>query len=368
MTAEAQEGAGFFSEDYASARRRFRDSAEALGASVSAIPISGDGPGGLPLTIEVARLGPADADRLLIVSSGLHGVEGFFGSAAQLAWMSARGAEAAKEAKASVLLLHGLCPYGFAWLRRFDGDNIDSNRNFLLNGETYAGAPPRYAALDPLLNPKGPPGFLDEPIFLGRASLSIARWGMPALKQAVAGGQYDYPLGLFYGGSGPSELHRALDGRIDGWVGPAVEVRHVDFHTGLGPWATHRLLVDNGQGEERLSKLRAVFDGDRVDAHRPNAGVFYDAKGDINRWMRARLPDRDVISVCAEFGTYPPLKVLGALRAENRAHLHLPEEGPGRDAAKRRCLEAFAPRDPSWRDTVVRNAVSIIEKARVMPN
>ncbi len=65
---------------------------------------------------------------------GLHGVEGFFGSAVQLAclehWLSAEAPSV------KYVFLHGLNPYGFAWRRRFDENNVDPNRNFLLRANT----------------------------------------------------------------------------------------------------------------------------------------------------------------------------------------------------------------------------------------
>ena len=91
----------------------------------------------------------------------------------------------------ALVLIHALNPYGFAWVRRANEENVDLNRNFLLAGEPYAGSPARYAALDALLNPKHPPRRLD--LFRLRAMASILRHGMPQLKQAVAGGQYDFP-------------------------------------------------------------------------------------------------------------------------------------------------------------------------------
>ena len=53
------------------------------------------------------------------------------------------------------VLLHALNPFGFAWRRRVNEDNVDLNRNFLLDDEGYVGCPDGYAHLDPLLLPAG---------------------------------------------------------------------------------------------------------------------------------------------------------------------------------------------------------------------
>ena len=71
-------------------------------------------------------------DRALIVSSGLHGVEGPFGSAVQVAALPHLAA--LHESGMRVVLIHALNPYGFAWGRRVDAANVDLNRAFRWDG------------------------------------------------------------------------------------------------------------------------------------------------------------------------------------------------------------------------------------------
>lgn len=61
-------------------------------------------------------------------------------------------------------------------------------------------------------------------------------------------------------------------------------------------------------------------------------------------------------SVTQEFGTCSPLRVLHALREENRWHHY----GSGSIAhpAKQRLRRVFAPEEGQWRETVVRRGVS----------
>jgi hypothetical protein len=64
-----------------------------------------------------------------------------------------------------------------------------------------------------------------------------------------------------------------------------------------------------------------------------------------------------------EFGTYSGVRVLGALRAENRAYFFAPAEARVRRRASRRLLHTFVPRAPAWRDAVVRTGVLMIDRA-----
>ena len=187
---------------------------------------------------------------------------------------------------------------------------------------------------------------------------------MTDLKAAVAGGQYDYPRGIFFGGHGPSQLHRILIENLPRWVGEARSVLHLDFHTGLGPWATYRLLLDP-QVKPRSGRVGPadVRAGARRPL-RPGRDLAYPTRGDIGTWCRSLFPDRGYDYVCAEFGTYPPLRMIAALRAENQAHHGLSPDDPASLRAKRRLKEVFAPSDPAWRGKTVSEALDLLDQAR----
>ena len=102
--------------DYVTARGRFRETL-ANRARVESLTV----PGGPDLTMDVARLGPANAERLLIVSSGLHGSEGPFGSGVQLALLNRPW-----PADVPLLLIHARNPFGIRVKRgRGNGRHAD---------------------------------------------------------------------------------------------------------------------------------------------------------------------------------------------------------------------------------------------------
>jgi|SRR6266571_7541361 len=78
--------------NYHEARDAFRRAAQELNAQIEThVVLSGAEYGG-DLTIDVALVGVANPDWSLVLSSGLHGIEGFFGSAIQTAYMRHREA------------------------------------------------------------------------------------------------------------------------------------------------------------------------------------------------------------------------------------------------------------------------------------
>ena len=159
------------------ARERFRASVSKIGWDLESYSIGVAGPDGEDLTIDVGISGGGSADRLLLVSSGLHGVEGFFGSAAQLAMLERWQPSELRPIKC--VLIHGLNPYGFAHTRRFDENNVDPNRSFRLADDRFEGAANGYVKLNSLLNPRRPPFPLDP--FPVQAAWLVARHGLQIL-------------------------------------------------------------------------------------------------------------------------------------------------------------------------------------------
>jgi hypothetical protein len=352
--------ASLFSPDYITARTRFREAAARLGCQVQAHPIDTKGPDGEDLTIDVAIAAGTRPDRALVVSSGIHGVEGFFGSAVQLGVLEDWIRDGGTPATIRCVFLHTLNPFGFAWRRRVNEANVDLNRNLLQDGEAFAGSPDGYARFDSLLNPRRCPSRW-EPVTL-KMLAAIARYGMPALKQAVAAGQYDYPQGLFYGGDRPSRLREILSARFDEWLGGSTEVMHLDFHTGLGLRASCKLLIDYPLTDTGHRRLSAWFGTDSYEVVH-SRGVAYAARGTLGQWCVGRRRRLDYLHATAEFGTYKPVTVVAGLRAENQAHHWCEWQDPSTERAKDRLVELFCPRSEDWRRRVLARGHQLVTQA-----
>jgi len=343
----------FFSPDYATARSRFRSAAQAAGAALEALTLDARGPRGEELSIDVARLGAAAAPRVLLHTCGLHGVEGFAGAAVQLAVL---GRAPAAPAGCALVLVHVLNPYGMAWLRRANENNVDLNRNFLGRGERWEGAPALYSRLDRLLNPPTAP----EPgRFRWRLAAAALRHGPRALKQAIAEGQYEFPRGLFYGGRmlepGPrlylDFLRRTL-ARTDYLLA-------LDLHAGLGPRGEETLILESGAGATPAVELARALGRRLVD---PAAGrAAYRIRGGMGGALPSALPRARMDFVLQEIGTRPALTVMQALREENRCHHH----GGAALAhpAKQALLEVFSPSSPLWRRQAVEKGSALVHAA-----
>jgi hypothetical protein len=343
----AYHGSDAFSPDYFRARQRFMESARAVGAGLESHSISAAGPRGEELSIDVARIGDERATSVLVVTSGLHGVEGFLGSAVQFDLLRRWMLNSFPGDKVRLVMIHALNPWGFAHLRRVNEDNVDPNRNLITANDSYARAPEGYAHVDPFLNPRRPPTPFADLLFMLLGAGQICRLGMRQCKQIVATGQYEYPYGLFYGGQHPIQSHCVMKQNLDRWLEKAERVLHLDFHSGLGRWGTHCLLLDMPIEAGRMRWLNRVFPDTSIE---PFAGPLagYGVRGSLGQWSQGMLPNCEYTYLCAEFGTYSPLRVL---------------QGPVRQRAKQRLAELFCPASTSWRRQALHGALHLVQQA-----
>ena len=339
----------FFSPDYFAARDRCRELVRTGGGRLETISIDAKGPKNEDLSIDIAWFGVASPRRVLLHSSGVHGVEGFAGSAIQLQLLT----DLPRLSKDSALVIvHVLNPYGMTWLRRFNENNVDLNRNFLGN-DAYIGVPPAYAQLDRFLNPQTPPA---SDLFTLKAGWLILRHGMPALKQAVVGGQYEYPKGLFFGGKHLEQGPRKYKSFLTQHLADAERIIVLDVHTGLGKYAEDTLLAE----EKDYDTLHAMF-GERVAPSNAEESPAYRIRGAANGVVFQAVPKANVFAVTQEFGTYGPTRVLHALREENRWHHY--GGGTLGHPTKQILKETFYPQDETWRGRVLRRGKELLVQA-----
>jgi Protein of unknown function (DUF2817) len=328
---------------YAEGAARFRAAAEAAGAALERYEHGLHGPDGDALAIDVARLGPTAADAVLVVMSGTHGVEGFAGSACQAQWLE-RCARGGTDAGPGVLLVHALNPYGFAWVRRVNEDNVDLNRNCV----DFSTPLPENPGYDELADALVPDRWDQETqdITTKRIFDYAARYGFPALQAAISGGQYRHPTGLFYGGAKPTWSCETLDEIVDAHLGRARRVAVVDLHTGLGPFGVGELLGPRPMTPV-WKRARSWYGGLTTpgEAESVSAAV----SGDVLDGIERRLPDDvEYTPVAIEWGTVDIVEVLQALRGDAWLHAHGDPKGSDAPPIKAALRAAFAPDDPEW--------------------
>lgn len=341
-----------FAADYFAARECFQRLSP---VEVISLPLAIAGPRGESLSIDIVWLGSRAARRVVLVTSGIHGVEGFAGSALQCALL-ARAPRI--PADAALVLVHALNPWGFAHLRRVNERNVDLNRNFLLEDRLFTGAAAGYQMLDAFLNPSSPPA--NDGFYL-RALATLIRHGMAPLRAAIASGQYQYPRGLFYGGLGLEPGARLYLDWLRARVSGAQRLVAIDIHTGLGRFGAMTVFADRATAPERARRIGRLLGEPVVGAEAAARGGGYLTRGSLDMCMREALPVASADCLTVEFGTYPGIAMLHALREENRWH-HF-GEGTLTHPAKQRLRAAFCPDSERWRAAVLERGTRLLERA-----
>jgi len=338
---------------YKAARARFLATADEAGAEVASFAHPLRGLEGEELAVDVATLGARDAVKTLVIVSGTHGAEGYAGSALQSWWLSNRADQINPEV--GVVLVHGLNPYGFSWIRRVTEDNVDLNRNFV----DWA-KPPANDGYDDIADILVPEAWDEVTIETTTTRLweMAAEFGLPKFQEIVSKGQYTNPDGIFYGGTGPVWSARWLTEQLPDLVGSTQRLGILDLHTGLGPWGHGELISSDDQGDpgfERSVKwwgdVRSMGDGDSVSAN---------LNGDWIMGVSDLLGERmEVTAVALEYGTVDTVNVLQALRAD--AWLHAGVDGPGPNPdrlegateIRAQVRAAFSDDDPAWLTKII---------------
>ena len=250
-----------------------------------------------------------------------------------------------------MLHIHAINPWGMAWDRRQQEDNVDLNRHYI----DFANPPDDrdYAKLYSYV-------MCDEKNAERRreadAALDAYRLEHGRLKYGMTlqGGQYSFPDAPSYGGSQPTWSRRVIDEIFERYCAKAQRVAILDIHTGYGPYGYGIPLWHMPDGPQ-LAKARFMFGptleaplaGDRSHEEFIQHGHFYG-------YCESRLAKADVVAMCLEFG--------GEWLAEGqRARLERKDAlqwrsvdrlSPEARAARRRWRDLHCPDSDDWREMV----------------
>ena len=358
-----QLGERAFSDTYEQARRKFIDAAQAAGLQVDRKIHPLRGAQGEELAMDIVRDGPADAESVLVLSSGCHGVEGFCGSGVQVAALhDASWRARARDRGIAVVYVHALNPWGFSHFGRTTHENIDLNRNF----HDFTQALPvnaGYRQMHPLLVPgEWPPSQAGQDAY----RRYIDDVGLPAAQAALSGGQHEFEDGLFYGGRAPSWSNDTIRAVLREQAGRAARLAWIDFHTGLGPEGVGERIYAGRNDPVAIARARAWWDG---GGSTPLTSIYDGTStsafltGLMSHSAYDECPQAEFTAMALEYGTVPLMETFEALRAEQWLRRH-----PGTAAAraaeiKRRVRDAFFIDTPQWKQKVLVQALEAMHQA-----
>jgi len=340
---------------YTQARARFVEAVRAAGGGVvQSILSPSQGPSGEPLFVDVARVGPSEASRRLVLLSGVHGVEGLCGSMLQSTFLEA-GRISAIAPDTAVVLIHAVNPFGFSWGRRVTEEGVDLNRNFVDFDGSLPVNPEFDAHLADLLTP--------NPARRHSADEELMRWFIArgaTARGIVAGGQFDHPKAPFYGGRAPTWARTTLESVLRAHVAEADRLAVIDYHTGLGAKGTGQLIGSSSALPDEIAAGRAAWGASYVSPG-GNGSVSYRLVGDALGAVRQLSKASVYAAAVHEFGTVSELEVMSALRDDHGAHLTGSESDVLR--ARAAMISAFFPSGDDWVSDVCTAAAEAVASA-----
>lgn len=347
-----------YPDNYESARDNFRALSAELHATyqnVQYYPLWVPSETDSDLTIDVCYI-PAQADslNLLILSSGVHGVEGYVGHAAQLLFLENYLSDEFLQ-NTGVLLIHAVNPYGFKYTRRVTENNVDMNRNSPSTEDLYETQNEGYSQVYDLINPqkKVKVGSLENRFFFVKAINEIRKASLPVLRQAVLQGQYTYPEGLYFGGQGPEPQIELLKPVISEISLPYERIMMLDLHTGYGERGKLHLFP-NPMEDDKRRKLESMFDGFDIDWG--DSDDFYTVTGDFAGFVGTLSQGKEYYPMVFEYGTLNSQTTMGSLKSihimilENQGYQHGFRSEKDSLRVKADIREMYYPESENWRN------------------
>jgi hypothetical protein len=313
-------------------------------------------PDGTPLATDTAWIGAADAENLLVILGGTHGIEGFAGTAV-ICDLLACLTHGQLPGNLAVLCVHALNPWGYAWHRRCDADGVDLNRNCIDFGQQLP-RNPGYEELRPALF---------EPDSKRRQQAFqayIDTWGQTAFEIAVSGGQYHDPTGPFYGGNRPAHGRRVVETLIADYRLGEKRLGVIDVHTGLGEWGNGEIICDHQPGSDGADTARRWY-GARCTLPALGTSSSVPKTGLLDYAWHAIMPTGSCY-ITLEYGTYATQELFEVLLADHRfwaEHGAAAARHPERAALVEHMRAHFCPDDREWRRQVLLQARRAIRQA-----
>ena len=346
-----------FPESYEASRARFIRDFELLrpkwdSSRLESYPLKTDP----SLSIDYAWAEPRKKENLIIISTGLHGIEGYVGSVMLKIFMDEFAPKLNPE-NTGLLLVHAINPYGMKNRRRYNENNADLNRNFLWDENFDPKINPDYEPLTPLLNPARPIANLlaSDIAFIARLIGRIVKLGILRIRQGTLSGQYRHPRGIQFGGDSTQESTQVMRGLFQRAIDEYEQVIHLDMHTGYGP--RYQMSMVNSTREPASGpELTRRFNYPLITAATPSD--FYSVTGDITEYFYQlrdeKYPSKKIFATCFEFGTFGAglpnqIRSMRATILENRLFQYGARSETLRSAVRKEYEELFFPAETKWR-------------------
>lgn len=353
---------------YTAYRTRFLNTVKERGGILTHYEHPLKGRDGETLYTDVAQFGNPEAKKWLIIISGTHGVEGYYGSMCQNLYLQELDLDNL-DPDTALLFVHLINPWGTSWQRRVNEDNVDLNRNFidfdkeLPENTVYKRVSALFsrAALDPNYRAQAKKVWDEAENELGRASL----------QSQVQAGQHHDPDGIFYAGNKATWSNVTLHNIIENLPDSCTDAICMDLHTGAGEYGHPMLMAISDREYPGIADAKALFGPwlyvvITAMGNTSDTGVSASTDGYVSKTLVNLMEDKRFMQLVIECGTYTYPLVESPIMQDN--YLHISGDDPRGETefgkeAKRKLLEFFFPHDQDWRETAWLRTKQIFNRA-----
>ena len=203
--------------------------------------------------------------------------------------------------------------------------------------------------------------------FMAKAIKQIADKGMPALLQAFAQGQYQFPEGIYFGGKDFEQQVDIVSGVLKEKSASYSTVLSIDLHTGFGERGELHLFPNPVDDENIRKSMESIFEGYQIDWG--DSDNFYTVSGQFVEYIGELLPDKTSIPMVMEFGTLNTSKTVGSVKSahisivENQGFHYGYKSDKDSIKAKNAYYEMFYPPSGKWRTNAIIVSKEMISSA-----
>lgn len=311
----------------------------------------------------------------IIINSGIHGVEGYFGSAALIMFLREFAPKLSQKIlnKYTVLLIHGINGWGMDNFMRetMDPDTgglVDLNRNFGINFSRGLPENELYNQVhDLLVSPphvrRGRPTKLQQLLEFYKEHQSDGVW------KSIMLGQYDEPFGISYGGRSVMNENKMTMNIHDRVMKDAKSMISIGLHTGIGSFdrqtgvATSELRVSHPHSHATFKKFEEIFWGWMSVVPNERRGRRPALRGNLVDALESRYARRKIPVYAANFeigvNEFPVLSTVTKRMYMGDARYELLNHGRISSKTRANIIECWYPSDPIWRKSALDNAETL---------
>jgi len=289
------------------------------------------------------------AENVVVLSSGLHGIEGFIGHSMTILFLRKFLKEINE--RTEVILYHIINPFGMDHYQRTNHNNVDLNRNYVsdftvLHNEAYE-------TIQAIFKPKPLSNLIKEnALFYTTLTSAIAKHGASSLSNAILLGQNIDNNGLYYTGTTIEKENQYIieEAKLIASASYKKTI-WIDLHSGYGP--KDQMSIINSKYEKELTKR--LKENISYQAIIGSQDDMYESTGDIIEYLYGIFQTKKqwFYGTCFEFGTSGTslinnLATLKALTFSNHIHFN-----PNNDKITKQVQEMmwrqFVPESEVWK-------------------